>query len=47
LLKLIGDDDPVVQEKSANALRNMRKLLDANRQVERTLIKDITRGNIN
>lgn len=45
-MKLIGDDDPIVQEKSANALRNMRQLLDANRQVERTLIKDVNRGNI-
>ncbi|CAF4514738.1 unnamed protein product, partial [Rotaria sp. Silwood2] len=43
LLKLIGDDDPNVQEKSANALRNMRQLLNANRQVERTIIKDISR----
>ncbi|CAF0944771.1 unnamed protein product [Rotaria sordida] len=43
LLKLIGDDDPIVQEKSANALRNMRQLLNANRQVERTIVKDISR----
>jgi hypothetical protein len=41
---LIGNDDPIVQEKSANALRNMRQLLDANRQVQRTLSKDIPRG---
>ncbi|CAF1421395.1 unnamed protein product [Adineta ricciae] len=43
LLRLIGDDDPIVQEKAANALRNMRQLLDDNRQVERTLNKEINR----
>ncbi|CAF4225497.1 unnamed protein product [Adineta steineri] len=44
LLKLIGDDDPYVQEKSANALRNMRQLLNDNRQIERSLNKNINRG---
>ncbi|CAF1304091.1 unnamed protein product [Adineta steineri] len=43
LLKLIGDDDPYVQEKSANALRNMRQLLNDNRQIERSLNKNINR----
>ncbi|CAF1432411.1 unnamed protein product [Adineta steineri] len=44
LLKLIGDDDSYVQEKSANALRNMRQLLNDNRQIERSLNKNINRG---
>ena len=41
---MIRNDDPAVQEQAANALRNMRRLLDANRQVERSLIKNFSRG---
>ncbi|UJR38383.1 hypothetical protein I4U23_031053 [Adineta vaga] len=44
LLQLIANDDPIVQEKAANALRNMRQLLDDNRQVERTLNKNISQN---
>ena len=34
----------MVQDKAAKALRNMRRLLEANRQVERSLIKEVSQG---
>jgi hypothetical protein len=35
-----------VQEQAANALRNMRRLFDANQQVEQSLIKNIPQGKL-
>ncbi len=41
---MIRNDDSIVQEQAANALRNMRRLFDANQQVEQSLIKNIPQG---
>ncbi|CAF0915822.1 unnamed protein product, partial [Didymodactylos carnosus] len=43
ILKLIADEDPNTQEKSALSLRNMRKLLDANRSAAQKSRKDLAR----
>ncbi len=43
---MIRNDDSIVQEQAANALRNMRRLFDANQQVEQSLIKNIPQGKL-
>ncbi|CAF1513769.1 unnamed protein product [Rotaria magnacalcarata] len=46
LLKLIGDDDLIVQEKAANAIRNMRRLQNMNREIEQTFVKIVSQNPI-
>ncbi|CAF4251461.1 unnamed protein product [Rotaria socialis] len=46
LLKLIGDDDLIVQEKAANAIRNMRRLQNVNREIEQNFVKNVSQSNI-
>ncbi|CAF3940699.1 unnamed protein product [Rotaria magnacalcarata] len=46
LLKLIGDDDLIVQEKAANAIRNMRRLQNMNREIEQTFVKIVSQSNL-
>lgn len=45
-MKLIGNDNSTVQERSANALRNMRRLINVNRKVERSFTEDFSRSNV-
>jgi hypothetical protein len=33
LFQLISDEDSLIQERLANVLKNLRQLLDANRQI--------------